>query len=275
MVKKLRYYARFIVVSLLLKKTKQVRELIHELNRQINDYIKVYDPDDQLEWQLVKNEINDFIEADSIVTIEDAINVSFSSRLNPAHVPIIGPELFHTDDPYSKKTSNNRETLNNKANLLTLQEIIISGNCQNQIKFSELSLDMFRMLQAVEREPCFSSSSQDIGTASTSSGDKSPGTKLFQNEETTIIERENPHKYLLYKPTFSQFNTYIASAFKDLPPHGVMMVYLSADNCEANSKIKDQYAYDFGGVRTNNKISNHSSSIQHFFLNFILKIFKF
>lgn len=38
MVKKLRYYARFIVVCLLLKKMKLVRELVVELERQILEY---------------------------------------------------------------------------------------------------------------------------------------------------------------------------------------------------------------------------------------------
>ena len=63
-------------------------------------------------------------------------------------------------------------------------------------------------------------------------------TKDSSTSSTTqsIIQRENPHKYLLYKPSFSQFYTYIASAFKDLPPHGVMMVYISADSCEPHSK---------------------------------------
>lgn len=38
MVKKLRYYARFIVVCLLLKKMKLVRELVMELEKQIVEY---------------------------------------------------------------------------------------------------------------------------------------------------------------------------------------------------------------------------------------------
>lgn len=38
MVKKLRYYARFIVVCLLLKKMKLVRELVAELEKQIQEY---------------------------------------------------------------------------------------------------------------------------------------------------------------------------------------------------------------------------------------------
>lgn len=241
MVKKLRFYARFIVVCLLLKKNRQIRDLIKELSRHIDDYVKIYDPPDQLEWQLVRNEINDFIQGDSIVTVDPVVSLKMvlSSRLNLSQVPKIGQSS-------SDKSAN-----------LSLQEILIVGNCQNQIKFSELSLDMFRMLQAVEREPTSalpdldSAASKKI-TTSLSMNDKS---KINDLGGQTIIQRDNPHKYLLYKPSFAQFFTYISAAFKDLPPHGIMLVYLSADSCDSNSKTyaSDKAGYDAGGVKTNNR----------------------
>ena len=51
--------------------------------------------------------------------------------------------------------------------------------------------------------------------------------------------RDNPHKYLLYKPTFGQLNTFLASAFKELPPNGAMVLYISADGCQGNQKHTD------------------------------------
>lgn len=36
---------------------------------------------------------------------------------------------------------------------LTLQEILIVGSATEQVKFSELTMDMFRMIQTLEREP--------------------------------------------------------------------------------------------------------------------------
>lgn len=36
---------------------------------------------------------------------------------------------------------------------LTLQEVLIVGSSSQQVKFSELTMDMFRMLQTLEREP--------------------------------------------------------------------------------------------------------------------------
>lgn len=91
MVKKLRYYARFIVVCLLLKKMKLVRELVIELERQIQEYTSTYvaprstrrlsqvlihnafsrsyEPEDALEWALVLDEIKGFIKADAAVSV--------------------------------------------------------------------------------------------------------------------------------------------------------------------------------------------------------------
>lgn len=127
MVKKLRYFARFIVVCLLLKKNKQVKELIRELSKQIDDYVKIYDPADQLEWQMVKNEINEFIDADNIVNVDNLSNVAISNRLNVNSVPKIGPNPLMT-------ISNDSFRNGSSSIHLHLQEILIIGNCVDQVR---------------------------------------------------------------------------------------------------------------------------------------------
>ena len=89
MVKKLRYYARFIVVCLLLKKMKLVRDLVRELSKHIDDYTATYEPEDQLEWTLVLGEIKSFIEADTVVNVldSDSNSIVLSHRLNPLITP--------------------------------------------------------------------------------------------------------------------------------------------------------------------------------------------
>jgi len=126
MVKKLRYYARFIVVCLLLKKSSQVKELIKDLGKNIDEYIKIYDPEDQLEWQLVKNEISDFIEADSVLNLEK-IDLNLSGRLNPAEFPEVGPNLINKNI-----SKDSLKYLNSTPNF-SLQEILIVGNCNDQV----------------------------------------------------------------------------------------------------------------------------------------------
>lgn len=48
--------------------------------------------------------------------------------------------------------------------------------------------------------------------------------------------RENPHKYLLYKPTLSQVLVFLASGFKELPANGALLLYISADGCFSTTK---------------------------------------
>lgn len=135
MVKKLRYYARYIVVCLLLKKMKLVRDLVRELDKHVLDYKKIYEPDDHIEWTLVLNEIRAFLDAETLVTVTDVDQtpIVISHRLNPLNTPPAEKQLAMQP--------------------LQLYEILIVGNICDQTKFSELTLDMFRILQALEREP--------------------------------------------------------------------------------------------------------------------------
>ncbi|XP_039287520.1 protein SCAI isoform X1 [Nilaparvata lugens] len=250
MVKKLRYYARFIVVCLLLKKMKLVRDLVMELDKQIVDYTSTYEPDDQLEWSLVLDEIKSFIKADGIVSVlhADSNTIVLSHRLSPLTTP-----------PVEKSTQMN----------LSLQEILIVGNCNDQVKFSELTMDMFRMLQTLEREP--QDEFNHIYDASPAPG-RIPFEKSYsiasakggvpvgypvvtgcQENGDRPPKRENPHKYLLYKPTFSQIMVFLASGFKELPANGALLLYISADGCFSTSKHPGDLGYDLGGVVTSSK----------------------
>ncbi|CAF1594420.1 unnamed protein product, partial [Adineta steineri] len=118
----------------------------------------------------------------------------------------------------------------------SLEEILIIGNYQDQIKFSELTLDMYRMLQAVERQPIESISSLDDRTTSQSPATHRKEILNLYNDECS--NRSNPHKYLLYKPTFSQIYAFTASAFKELPTNGALLLYISADGYDTHIKNK-------------------------------------
>nr|XP_048678641.1 protein SCAI isoform X5 [Caretta caretta] len=106
-----------------------------------------------------------------------------------------------------------------------------------KVKFSELTVDMFRMLQALEREPMNLASQMN-----------KPG---MQESTEKPARRENPHKYLLYKPTFSQLYTFLAAAFKELPANSVLLIYLSATGVFPSGRSDSEGPYDFGGVLTN------------------------
>jgi hypothetical protein len=65
MVKKLRFFARFIVVCLLLTRHKIVEELVTELTELVKEYITTLKPHDSQEWQLVLQEITLFLQVHS------------------------------------------------------------------------------------------------------------------------------------------------------------------------------------------------------------------
>ncbi|XP_077301693.1 protein SCAI [Arctopsyche grandis] len=245
MVKKLRYYARFIVVCLLLKKMKLVRELVAELDRHIADYASTYDPEDQVEWNVVLDEIKSFIKAEAMVSVlhADSNPIVLSHRLSPLTTP-----------PVERSQVMN----------LTLQEILIIGSCTDQVKFSELTMDMFRMLQTLEREPqedynhLYDTSPAPLHGSGTGRGSGGyagvPGSKGYPVENGDRSgKRDNPHKYLLYKPSLSQVLVFLASGFKELPLNGALLLYISADGCFSTTKHPEDMGYDLGGVITNSR----------------------
>jgi len=79
------------------------------------------------------------------------------------------------------------------------------------MKFSELTLDMFRMLQLLEREP----TSADKQNSENSEQEKKEGDESNdKSNEKNSMRRINPHKYLLHRPSFGQLMLYITTAFK-------------------------------------------------------------
>ena len=63
---------------------------------------------------------------------------------------------------------------------LSLQEVLVVGSFAEQVKFSELTLDMFRMLQTLEREP--QEDLAQIYDASPAPGSRAPFVSFFISE---------------------------------------------------------------------------------------------
>lgn len=100
-----------------------------------------------------------------------------------------------------------------------------------------------RMLQTLEREPTESSNAMGMGgmlpMMNVHDHDSSPATRTLpygwgpgsKENGDRRHQRDNPHKYLLYKPSISQLLVFLASGFKELPPCGALLLYVSADGC--------------------------------------------
>ncbi|TPX36317.1 hypothetical protein SmJEL517_g01484 [Synchytrium microbalum] len=236
-IKKLRYYARFIVVCLLLNRNEIIKKLLDELSNLVEEYISTFNPADASEWNVVLSEITTFLEAEKKLTPLDLDGnlLTVPSRLHVDRTPKIDRD----------------------APKLKLSEVILVGNYQNQIKFSELTLDMYRMLQALEREPLAGSStnttSMSMGTTAGSTDqapkdDGAAGEDAGASEKAASVRRSNPHKYLLYRPTFAQLMLYVSTCFKDISDSSALLLYVSADGMKR--KVDDKETTYKGGVAT-------------------------
>ncbi|KAJ3183275.1 hypothetical protein HDU85_002301 [Gaertneriomyces sp. JEL0708] len=218
-IKKLRYYARFIVVCLFLNKNDTIKKLVEEFATLIDEYSKAFNPPDAAEWNVVLSEISTFLEAQKKTTPVD----------REGQQPLSVPSRLHNErTPRFAQDGTPR---------LMLQEAILVGNYQNQIRFSELTLDMYRLLQSLEREPALAEAAkQEEGAEKKQEGNGDKGgnddTAAAGGAEKSATRRTNPHKYLLYRPTFAQLMHYIATAFKDINENSAMLLYLSADGAK-------------------------------------------
>ncbi|KAJ3414151.1 hypothetical protein HDV05_007013 [Chytridiales sp. JEL 0842] len=235
MVKKLRFYARFIVVCLLLNKNEMIKKLMEELTSLVDDYQAVFKPSDVGEWNVVLSEISTFLEAEKKLTPVSGEGLPFTL---PSRLPI------------ERTTKLDKDGLPK----LKLQEAILVGNYQNQIKFSELTLDMYRVLQSLEREP-----SAVTGKSGSGSIPEAPPAETKEDGDTVMdgtgadkaaTRRTNPHKYLLYRPTFAHLMLYIATAFKDINENAALLLYLSADGAKRQVKPDQADQSYTGGIAT-------------------------
>lgn len=273
-IKKLRYFARYIVVSLLLKRMDLVRDLVKEFGQSLEEYSHVHEPEAQLEWSLVLQEIKSFMDAESTVAITSGpdnlsgpgLQLTLSQRLSSSNIPL---------------------PLKMPIGKLFLAEALIVGNYQRQTKFSELTVDMYRLLQILEREPnsdsansimmlnsgLASGSRQQINISPNHQAASKPfnllarpnysGSSINQHHQQLANQNNkgSPHKYLLFRPSFSQLLLFMMSGFKELPPNGVLLLYLSADGSFGPmTGDGDDAGYDLGGVATNSASSSGSTS---------------
>ena len=115
MIKKLRYYARFIVVCLLLNRVDMVKKLMEELTSLVDEYTKTFKPNDSAEWSVVLSEISTFLEAEKKLSPVDL----------QGNVLTVQSRLQH-----ERAAKVDKEAASSR---LKLQEAILVGNYQNQV----------------------------------------------------------------------------------------------------------------------------------------------
>lgn len=235
-IKKLRYYARFIVVGLLLQRTQHVTKLVAELTALVEDYTKTFKPVDAMEWQLVLQEISAFLEAERKL-VPFAVNTAQPLPIQ-SRLPNIRPVMLESSkgalllgtalaDPKPKVPS------------LRLQHAIVMGNTMQQLKFSELTIDMYRMVLVLEREvskPSLAEAGDDASQplGSNSESRDRPNALGLTTVSTRRTPLPPPNKHMLFRPALGQLLIYIANAYKEIGDNSVLLIYLSADGVRAS-----------------------------------------
>lgn len=202
--KQLRFLARFLMVCLVYNKREMVNQLVSQLKSLVDECKRTFQDTDFKEWKLVVQEINRFLKADTAFMNTRPLRYSLALDPNTDSLPRVAASITNRN--------------------LRLRDAILSSYHHNEVKFSELTLDTFRMLQCLEWEP-------------SGSFYQSPGTKLGASAHTRtnhsqdIVDHTlppNPRKAVLYRPSVTHFVAVLATICEELPPDGVLLLYLSA-----------------------------------------------
>lgn len=214
--KQLRFFARFLTVCLVLNRREMVYQLVNQLKLLVSDCKRTFQDTDFKEWKLVIQEITKFLKVDTAFMNIRPLRYSLTLDLHPDHLPPVA----------SVKRK------------LKLGDAILCSYHPNEVKFSELTLDNFRMLQSLEWEPS-GSFYKSSGTMSTGTGQN--GGSLGSNRTNYSQEISdptlppNPRKAVLYRPSVTHFLAVLATVCEELPPDGVLLLYISAPEYNVDS----------------------------------------
>ncbi|PON78448.1 Protein SCAI [Trema orientale] len=217
--KHLRFISRFLMVCLLLNRRETVQQLLRQFRLLLDECKRTFHETDFKEWKLVLQELHRFLKADtSFVRIRP---LRYSIVLDPPPDSLLLPQTCSRH--------------------LRLRDAVLSSYHHNEVKFSELTLDTFRMLQCLEWEPS-GSFYQSNFTKNSHNGTSSASKDIV---DPTLPP--NPRKAVLYRPSISHFLAdlsdvsawrrviVVATICEELPSDGALLIYLSASGAELYS----------------------------------------
>ncbi|XP_042420808.1 protein SCAI-like [Zingiber officinale] len=204
--KQLRFLARFLIVCLVLGRREMVFKLVGSLKAMVDECKKSFQEAEFREWKHVVQEIIRFLKADTTFMNMRPLRYSFLFDSHPDSLPVISSSFARRG--------------------LVVRDAILCSYHHNEVKFTELTLDTFRMLQCLEWEPSGSFSTRN-GTDSGHFGTGINRVNLFQDIRDQTLP-PNPRKLILYRPSITHFLLVLATICEELPPDGIMLIYLSA-----------------------------------------------
>ncbi|KAH7692857.1 Protein SCAI protein [Dioscorea alata] len=179
--KQLRFLARFLIVCLLLGRRDMVSRLANQLRVVLDECKKNFQETDFKEWKHVVQEIFRFMKVDTPFINMRPLRYSFVYDSNP--------------NSLSVSSHANRR--------LVLRDSILSTYHHNEVKFTELTIDTYRMVQCLEWEPCGSFSLK--GGANSGHNESGPNrVNLLQDIRDPSLP-PNPRKVILYRPSITHY----------------------------------------------------------------------
>lgn len=213
--KELRFYARFLMVSLILNRVEMVKLLVERFKELVDDSKINFRDTNFKEWKLVMQEIVRFTKADSAVLSAKPLRYTTVFDSYPASLPYVA--RFHA------------------RRLLKFRDAVLTSYRRNEVKFAEITLDTFRMLQCLEWEPIgalyqtrrIEPKENGVATADYSVTSGFIDMKMMADMTDPNLP-PNPKKAILYRPSVTQLLSVIAKICEELPADNVMLIYLSS-----------------------------------------------
>uniref|UniRef100_A0A0E0M2A1 Uncharacterized protein n=1 Tax=Oryza punctata TaxID=4537 RepID=A0A0E0M2A1_ORYPU len=254
--KELRFIARFLVVAMLMRRAEAVDHLSARLRSLVEETKSAYPKTNFKEWKQVLQELGRFLKADGAYKGSRSLRYdnlfdSFPSNLAPI-------ARFH-----SKR-------------VLKLKEAVLTSYRRNEVKFTELTLDTFRMLQCLEWEPTgsYQIAAKELTENGTISDQSGPSGLIDIHLSSEISDGSlpaNPQKAIIYHPTVSHLLAVLATVCEELSQDSILLVYLSASGFSEQNITFQKYASSSSYARATSgypidKPNSNGSSDNHLWL---------
>ncbi|KAK6804219.1 hypothetical protein RDI58_002003 [Solanum bulbocastanum] len=187
--KQLRFLARFMTVCLVLNRHDMVFQLVNQLKMLLDECKRAFQENDFKEWKLVVQEIVKFRKAYPAFMNIRPLRYSVVLDLHPDCLPQVVE---------AKRK-------------LRLRDALLCSYHPNEVKYSELTLDTFRMLQCLEWEPSGSFYQtggvppSGVGTGIGQNGAPGPSRVNYSQDISDPTLPPNPRKSILYRPSVTNY----------------------------------------------------------------------
>ncbi|XP_019059417.1 PREDICTED: protein SCAI isoform X2 [Tarenaya hassleriana] len=246
--KELRFYARFLLVSLIADRKEMVKHLSEKLRVLVDDSKSNFRGTNFKEWKLVVQEITRFMKADTDLTYVRPLR--YCSTLDSHLASQTYLTRFH-----AKK-------------VLRFRDAVLTSYHRNEVKFAEVTLDTYRMLQCLEWEPrgsFYEKQSIEPKQNGVVIDHSAPSGLIDVNLDADMVDRSlppNPRKAVLYRPSVSHLLAVMATVCDELPPESVMLIYISASEGPVRSNVPESESSAGSSKSSKSKLLSRASQEQ-------------